>query len=321
MRGCQIVRPHEARERILTRFVHGDRGEQKYASFIAHDFKNGVVGEISCAPGSAVNYFTDSDLPFEMSPVFFRPEVLSKFKADTDKYTLGDTSISCRGTWHLDKYDVNEAGQVHTYLVYLRRLPYEEQLYWKAYNEPPRGPISERARLADFEGRWTLDYDPLISLREALREFRNQKVSWWKVRSDDLIDQVHYPVTDGADEWSSELMRLDQLLVEGFEERWLRQKARDLGCKPEEDWRSLRLLEECLGALGSGGDKARELTAPLRDVHRLRSKLKGHASGDEATEIKRQVLAEHGSYKDHFRSLCAASDAAMQAIAAVFDGR
>jgi hypothetical protein len=87
--------------------------------------KNGVIREISCAPGATANYFTESDLPFELSPAFFSPEVLRKYKADSDKYSLAGRSISCRCAWSLQTYDVNEAGQVHTYLVYLRNLPYD----------------------------------------------------------------------------------------------------------------------------------------------------------------------------------------------------
>ena len=57
--------------------------------------------EISTAPGETANHFTKSDLPFETSPAFFRPEVLQRYKSDTDRYTLEDRSISCRGAWHL----------------------------------------------------------------------------------------------------------------------------------------------------------------------------------------------------------------------------
>ena len=39
--------------------------------------------ETSCGPDHIVSYFTDSDLPWEMSPAFFRPEVLQKYKADS----------------------------------------------------------------------------------------------------------------------------------------------------------------------------------------------------------------------------------------------
>jgi hypothetical protein len=36
-----------------------------------------------------------------LSPAFFRPEVLLKYKADRDKYTVGERDVSCRAAWHL----------------------------------------------------------------------------------------------------------------------------------------------------------------------------------------------------------------------------
>ena len=313
-RGCQIVRPLMSKEAVIRRHGPTQEEDRQYASFIAHDWKNKIVREISCAPGHTANYFTNSDLPFELSPAFFRPEVLAKYKADSEKYRLGDGSISCRGAWHLETYDINDAGQVHTYIVYLRRLPYEEQLYWKAHNERPKGPISNRAFTTDFEGRWDLEYDPLISLKHALRELNRQQVPWWRLRAEKLLDQVHYPVTSSADEWANEILQLDQLVVEGFEEKWLRQKAQSLGREPDHKLRSLKLMEECLMALGFEEDHARKITAPFHKVHYLRSKVKGHASNEEATAIKQEVLTEYGSYKTHFRVLCGECDESIQTI-------
>jgi len=73
-----------------------------------------VITEISCNPTCLANYFTKSDLPFEISPAFFRPEVLLRYKSDPDKYELTIRSISCRDAWYLQTYDINDAGQVHT---------------------------------------------------------------------------------------------------------------------------------------------------------------------------------------------------------------
>ena len=80
--------------------------------------------------------------------MFFKPQVLDKYKADREKYRLEDRTITCRNSWYLQTYDVNEAGQVHTYITYLGNLPIEEQRYWKAFNERPKAPISleERSR-------------------------------------------------------------------------------------------------------------------------------------------------------------------------------
>jgi hypothetical protein len=317
-RGFQIVYPSITKQEVYARYNRSHCEATQYASFIAQDWKNGVVKEISCAPGATANYFTKSDLPFELSPAFFRPEVLLKYKADPDKYRLEGRAISCRGTWYLETYDINTAGQVHTYLVYLRNLPYEEQLYWKTYNEEPKAPLSKRAIATDFTGNWDLDYDPIESVKEFAREVARKETPWWVLRSDRLTDQVHYPVTSSADEWASELLHLEQLIVEGYEERWLREKAVALGRTPDVKLRSLKLIEECLMALGFDEDHARNLTAPLHRLHGLR-KLKAHASGEEAIETRRQILLQHKSYKDHFRALCAECDEALRTIQEIFE--
>jgi len=320
MRGCQIVRPLVCKEAVYNRYAFGESEQKReHASFIAFDWKNKVVREISCAPGQTANYFTESDLPFELSPAFFRPEVLSKYKADSEKYNLQDRSISCRGAWHLQNYDINEAGQVHTYIVYLRSLPYEEQLYWKAYNEHPKGSISARAFETDFRGSWDHTYDSLGSVKSALQGWNHLQVPWWTLRSEDLPNQVHYPVTSSRDEWANEILHLDQLVVEGFETKWLRTKAQELGRTLDANWGSLVLLEECLNGLQYEDDEARKIVAPLKEVHNLRTKLKGHASGSEAEAIRRQVLAEHGSYKKHFTVLTEKVDQSIQAVKDAFE--
>jgi hypothetical protein len=129
LRGFQTIRSAATDKTVMDSILGRAEGKQ-YATFVAHDWKNNVIREISCDPHCLASYFVESDLPFETSPAFFKPEVLRKYKADTEKYTLEERSISCRQAWHLETYDINEAGQVHTYLIYLSRLPYQEQLYW-----------------------------------------------------------------------------------------------------------------------------------------------------------------------------------------------
>jgi hypothetical protein len=320
MRGGQIVRSLTSEETVRKRHSSfGEPEERQYASFIAVDWKNREVREISTAPGQTANYFTKSNLPFEVSPAFFRPEVLSKYKADSEKYRLEDRSISCRGAWHLQTYDINEAGQVHTYIVYLKNLPYEEQLYWRAYNEPPKGGISKRAFTTDFEGTWHLEYDPLTSLKGALHQWDQAQVPWWTLRAENLPGQVHYPVTSSPDEWANEILQLDQLVVEGFEIKWLRSSAELLGRTPDASVASLKLAEECLIGLGCEESDVDKATAPLKKVHWLRSKLKGHASGTEAMTIRKQVLTEYGSFKKHFQVLTEEVDQSIRVIGAAFE--
>lgn len=321
MRGCQIVPALASKEAILQRHDFSQPEEREYASFIALDFKNKVIREISTAPGETANYFTESALPFETSPAFFRPEVLVRYKADSDKYRLEDRSISCRGGWSLQTYDINEAGQVHTYIVYLRSLPYEEQLYWKAHNEKPKKPISKRAFATDFEGNWYEEYDPLARLKGALHDWNREQVPWWELRAEKLPDQVHYPVTSSHDEWANEILHLDQLVVEGFETKWLRDEAQRLGRSPDAGLQSLNLVVECLIGMGYADDDAHKIVGSLKDAHDLRSKLRGHASGDEAEAIRNQILTQYGSYNKHFRALTEAVDQSIRSIGEAFGKR
>lgn len=316
MRGVQLIRPSRSLDDFVRR-LEGRPKDREYASFIAYNWKNGQIEEISCAPDALSNYFTESKLPLETSPAFFRGEVLAKYKADFQKYRLTDRDISCRGAWRLKAYDINEEGQVHAYLIDLQHLPYKEQLHWKAHNEKPEGIISKRAFEADFKGQWEHDYDPLVSLRELLARLDTEEVDWWSLREERLLTQVQYPATSSDEEWGNEILLLDQLLVEGFEERWLRGKAKSLG-RSVERFRSLKLVEECLIALGYELERAKGVTAPLHQLHSLRSKIKAHSSGSSAVAIKKKALSEHGTYREHFKNLCVECDEAMQAIAQAF---
>lgn len=289
-----------------------DENVKEYANFIANDWKNKVTEEISCNPSKLGNYFVKSDFPHELSPAFFRPEVLLKYKGDREKYQLQSRSVSCRGSWELKTFDINEAGQVHTYLIYLSNLPYEEQLHWKQYNEVPKATISPRAYKTDFEGVWDDSYDSLENLKHKLYELDQAKVNWWILRDSLAFDKVHYPFTTSKDEWAEEILNLDQLLIEGLAEKWLKAKAQELGRPKDDKQRSLKLVEECLIGVGFEEDHAREIMGAFHDVHNFRSKVKGHISGEEATKIRKAALKDFGSLRRHFEDLCRRCDESLE---------
>lgn len=317
-RGVQLIEPRKSAASVCSEIWGIDDGQREYASFIAQDWKNKRIAEISCAPGATANYFTESDLPFELSPAYFRPEVLSKYKADRQKYTLEDRSITCRGAWYLKSYDINEAGQVHTYLVDLRQLPYEEQLHWRQFNEPPKAGLSKRAFTTDFEGQWHDEYDALQALKSRLRELIKTKCPWWDLPNIDQLEEVHYPVTASRDEWANEIMALDQLVVEGLNQKWLKTKAIDLGQKPSATMRQLKLLEVCLVGLGFEEEHAYDLMSPFHELHNLRSLVRGHRWGADAASESKRILKEFGEYKIHFKALCQRCDESLEQIVAGF---
>ncbi len=320
-RGIQIADIKIDKQKLIKTWGRPiDEDVKEYATYIAFDWKHSVTKEISCDPSGLGNYFIKSDLPFGTSPAFFRPEVLSKYKSDREKYQLKSRSVTCRGAWELKTFDINDAGQVHTYLVYLSNLPYEEQLHWKQYNEAPKAPISARAFKTDFEGEFYKVEDLLESLKHKLYELNEMNVEWWVLRDSHALDKVHYPYTTSKDEWAEEILNLDQLLIEGFEEKWLRRKAQGLGRTPDDRFRSLKLIEECLVGVGFDEDHAREILRPFHDVHNLRSKLKGHTSGQEAAQIRKGALKDFGSFRKHFENLCTRCDESLETIINAFKG-
>ncbi len=102
-RGVQIIRPRDARtvsDEVSDRW--SGRSKKEHVAFIAQDWRHeNAVVEISTDPAATTNYFeaAENDLPFELSPAFFRPEVLSKYKTDREKYTVGEREIRCRTAW------------------------------------------------------------------------------------------------------------------------------------------------------------------------------------------------------------------------------
>ena len=175
-RGAQLLPVSTPRNALFKDIVEPGwmSADRDHASFIIQDFRNGNrVVEVSTAPGETANYFNGegNSLPYELSPAFFKPEVLSRYKADRDKYTVDEElrMIRCRGGWELRSYDINDAGQVHAYLCDLRHLPYQEQQYWRIHNEEPKGTISLRSIENDFMGEWASYETPLDRVKRTVR--------------------------------------------------------------------------------------------------------------------------------------------------------
>jgi hypothetical protein len=305
-RGVQIVRPRRPEKAVFADITSGRFGQEnkKYAEFIAHDWRNKRIVNISTDPSATANYFNaeGNSLPFELSPAFFRSEVLLKYKADRDKYIVGERYVSCRAAWRLEGIDVNEAGQVHVYICDLRCLPYKEQLHRLSFNEPPKAGISERAFTNDFKGEWATFMDPLQDILSIIRRWQNNKVAWWTLRDERLLHRVNTPLTASRDEWAEAFMDLAKLVVEGFETKSLRAKL-DAALVPyDQRDPTIALLEKLL----NNGDTSGEVQKldGLRSVQLLRSKAKGHAGGSEADQLAQDALAEHETFGNHFWYVC-----------------
>jgi hypothetical protein len=257
-------------------------------------------------------------LPLQISPVFFNAQVLDKYKADPEKYRLGQRSINCRHAWSLQTYDVNEAGQVHTYITYLGNLPYAEQLYWKSFNEPPSGSISRRAFTTDIQGSWDTEHDPLQALLRIVEQIAADRAPWFKLRQQSLAEQLHYPVTTSTKQWTDALLNLAKIVVEGLDKPFFTAELKSLGCPTDAQWGTIKQAEAALAGRGIEPEVVAQAIEPLRTLQGLRTKLSAHAGGGESASIRAALLREHGSPKAHIAALCDRLAAALAVFQSVF---
>lgn len=288
-RGAQIVRPETPKEQLLSwRFNDNEEeAEKKFADFIVQDWKNQkILKNYSINPENFANYFTKSDLPFETSPIFFKAEVLDKYKSNPDKYELEERSISCRGGWYLETYDINQYNQVHTYAVYLARLPYKEQLHWLQYNEEPKGAISKRAFLTDFEAKFP-DEKPLFQqLRNSLEalgktEIGDEKLSVWAPKGgswETASKGLHYVNTENSNQWHDFIIALANVTNEGFLKKPLSKIASKLG-NDDNQLGTLGLLKYIL-TVTKNEEKVPIIHGVLNELQLKRGKGKAHGTWD-----------------------------------------
>jgi len=317
-RGVRIISPNQTAHERGQSEASVEDAPKEYETFVIHDWKNNVVVECSASPDAQASYFEkDSPLPFQTSPVFFRADVLDRYKADPDKYQLHHRSITCRNAWSLQTYDFNPAGQVHTYIRYLGYLPFSEQRYWRSFNEAPKGTISDRSFKTDFEGSWDVNPDSLDALKSTLRELGSANLSWFQLKQPSLIERLHYPLTASTKIWDDTLIDMNKVINEGLVKDELKRIGIAAGGKSDPTMGSIKWLREALIAKGTDVDHADDLIKPLGELQFLRTRFSAHAGGAGAAEERRKLLKEHGSPREHIDSLAGRLVAALTDVLAI----
>jgi hypothetical protein len=281
--------------------------EKRYEKFKFYDRRTGLEIEASCNEELLSN--SSEDTPNFLTPIFFRPEVLQLFKSDPDKFEITQRTISCRNCWHLKTYDINEAGQVHTYLGYLGYLPDDMQFYWKAFNELPNATVSTRTIITDDYGIPDNCHNPLRSLKNKIAFLDDNPPEWWEKRPTYVDNYLQYPVANSVKEWSDAINMLDQLIVEGFKVAGLRNLLKTAGIAFDDVQASLKLLNLVLISKGITEDDAKTILCPLKKLRHLRSKVAAHATNSRI-KLSEQARNDFQNLSNHFNELCAECDKA-----------
>lgn len=261
-----------------------EKETEQDVSFIIGIAPDGTPIEFTSNPDKLSNYFgANPGAAHYLTPAYFRREVLQKYYAEPERYSVEDGYLRCFGLWSI-QIDNDHPTHVVAFLGDLGRdLPCRERLHWKQFNVPPPSDprISEtcfqRSFLAQFAEPESAD---LVFRHEyqRLNSTWREKMGWPlfldpKPEDEHILQTIHLPVTGSRRELDEQILWLTKLLVDSLNEEEL------ANALPEKrrDERGISKFERFLE--NKGFEHKEEVIHFLKDLQRLRSTGVAHRKG------------------------------------------
>ncbi len=195
-------------------FPFNERNPQ-YAEFVIRIDDEGKSVVASC----------DAEERQFLIPVFFRREVLHKYYAKPEMYSV-EAGYIRGGQWGLPIDDEHRDHVVVPLGDLGKHLPYDEQLYWKSCNVPPDGSYSRDWWQRNMLGMWTKTTHPEFLFKFRFRQFQEaweRKFGWplfRPLRDDDkhLLATLRIPLNDEQAEFDGQVLALAKLIVDSLNE-------------------------------------------------------------------------------------------------------
>lgn len=261
----------------------------------------------SCDPENLANYFgKNPDAPHYLTPVFFHREVLTKYYADPDKYSVVDGHLRFADLWGL-RMDNNHKDYIIVYLGDLGRdIPNSEQKYWKSFNIPPDGKVSEtqfkRGILGEFADPESVD----LRFKQTLQELNGgwEKKFGWKLflplteEDEHFFTSLRIPINVSIKEFDEQVLSLTKVIIDSLNESAL-EKA--LNTPIEEGAKGITKFAKFADEQGFNGFATH--IEFLRDLQTLRSKGTAHRKGSGYPKIAKKFHIEELGSVDAFRQI------------------
>ncbi|MGO9375132.1 MAG: hypothetical protein ACLQBD_23970 [Syntrophobacteraceae bacterium] len=275
-----ILRPPPREKAGIWPFDEDD--DEPEVSFIIGVDEDGENVEFTSEPDSLANYFgANPGAPHYLTPVYFRREVLAKYYAEPERYTVSDGRLSCLSLWSC-QIDNDLGSYVVVFLGDLGRdLPYEERLHWRQFNIPPEGGISETNFRRSFLAQFTEPQAADLVFKdeyERLSKDWSAKFGWpffLPLGSGDvhLAETIRIPVTNSQAEMDEQVLCLTKLLVDSLNEKEIASAAKEV----LEGAKGIGKLEAFFTTTGFGAGQS--IVQFLKDLQLLRSTGSGHRKG------------------------------------------
>jgi len=244
--------------------------------------ENGDSVMFTSNPDSLGNYFgANAGAPHYLTPVYFRREVLAKYFAEPERYTVSDGRLACLGLWSC-QVDNDLESYVAVFLGDLGRdLPYEERLHWRQFNIPPEGGVSETNFRRSFLNQFTEPTAPDLVFRLQYSQFSadwNAVFGWPfylapEVGDAHLLDTIRIPVTNSQQEMDEQVLHLTKLVVDSLNEKEIAAAAGELS-------KGSKGIDKLAAFFSSTQfDAGESIIQFIRDLQLLRSTGSGHRKG------------------------------------------
>ena len=262
-----------------------DEEDEKYPEFIISELPDGSYERFTCDESKLANYFgANPDAPHYLTPVYFKPSVLDKYRRDKH-YNVSERRLSCGSQWGIEIDNVIPS-RVMVFLGDLGRdLPESERSYFLAFEMSPADQcISEEVIANDFFNCWVDTSGPIGNLLNAREELDDKWRASFGVPlyrpfhkdESDIAKCIHAPTSSGREEFDTVILNLTKMMVDYIDES-------QFSCPDEKG--SINKLEAFLINNGIDVD-----LSPLRDLQNLRSASVAHSKGKKHDKLVGSVI-------------------------------
>lgn len=282
-----------------------DQDDRQYAEFIYDYDDEGEPMSHSCKKKTLSNYFVaNGDNSLEMTPIFFKKEVLDKYYSNPNKYTVSDGAVGCEGSWSLH-IDNDHRNYVIVPLVYLGNLDYSEQLYWKGYNVSPEREMgfSKTAYTRWIEGKFCNPMFPDLQFKYRFKQFNKkwEKQFGWPLFLP-LIDEdehryktLHCLTTENNhSDFDEQILSITKLVVDSLNQKCLQTEIDDSNTEVESILKERKIsssselkagIDKFQAFIFSKGMKNPDVVDFLRKVQSLRSNSVAHRKSNKRKDL------------------------------------
>ena len=283
------------------------RETREYVEFIISVDDSGDTISYTSNPSALANFFgANPNAPNFLTQVHFRRDVLDKYYQKPSKYSVKSGILHGGHEWGLPM-DNNHEDKVCAWLGDLGRIPYDEQLHWRAHNIPPSGTLSETFYANQILAEPTDSNRPdhlFIRSYDKLQKVCEEKLGWpvlILLSPDDRhhLQTLRIPSNEEQREFDELVLSLTKVLIDSINEKKLKQMIPEL-CNDGSTF-GLNVLERVLQSIGIENYSIH--INYLRKLQALRSSGVAHRKGRRYERLSSELGIGSKSFRVVFAEL------------------